>query len=129
MKKTLLLFSAIVEIPVGIVLLVAPAWLAAILLGAPLDTSAGLVMARLAGIAVLSLGVACGFGSRDAQSRAATGVVVALLFYNVAVIVLLLSSRCCDSMTGSGLLPASAFHTALAVWCIACLRAGCRPKD
>jgi hypothetical protein len=120
--KRLLWATAIMEFMTGVVLVTAPAWLAAILLGAPLDTSAGRVMARLAGVALISLGIACWFGSRDVQSGAAAGVVVAMLVYNVAVVVLLVSSRLCAGIAGIGFFPVSALHTALAVWCIACLR-------
>jgi hypothetical protein len=80
-------------------------------------------VARLAGAALLSLGVACWFGSRDTQSRAAIGIVAAMLLYNLAAVALLVSLRYYAGMTGMGLLPASALHAVLAVWCIACLRA------
>jgi hypothetical protein len=46
-----------------------------------------------------------------------------MLLYNLAAVVLLVSLRYGVGMTGMGLLPASALHAALAVWCIACLRA------
>jgi hypothetical protein len=120
--KTLLWVTAIIEFTTGVVLEAVPIWLAAILLGAPLDTTAGRVMARLAGIALISLGMACWFGSRNVQSRAAAGIVVAMLVYNIAVVALLVSSRLCAGMAGTGLLAVSVLHTALAVWCIACLR-------
>ena len=119
----LLMTTAIVEVITGIALLAVPALLASILLGAALDTSAGLAVARLAGAALLALGLACWFGSRDTQSRAAIGIVAAMLLYNLAAVVLLLSLRYYVGMTGIGLLPASALHAALALWCIACLRA------
>jgi hypothetical protein len=121
--KKLFMTTAIIEIATGIALLTVPALLASILLGGDLDTSAGLAVARLAGAALLSLGVACWFGSRDVQSRAAIGIVAAMLLYNLAAVVLLVSLRYGVGMTGMGLLPASALHAALAVWCIACLRA------
>ncbi|MBT9611934.1 MAG: hypothetical protein IV108_01545 [Burkholderiales bacterium] len=121
--KTLLVFTAAIEIATGIALLTIPGLLAPALLGATLDTPAGLAVARLAGAALLSLGIACWFGSRDTQSRAAAGIVAAMLFYNLAAATLLLSLRYFVNMTGIGLLPASVLHAALAVWCIACLRA------
>ena len=119
--KKLLVVTAVIEIAVGLALLAVPAWLTPILLGGLLDTPAAAVVARLAGAALLSLGVACSFGSRDAQSRAAAGIVAAMLVYNFAAVVLILSARFCAGMTGVGLLPAAALHTALAVWCVACL--------
>jgi membrane protease YdiL (CAAX protease family) len=123
MMKKLLMTTAIVEMATGIVLLAVPALLASILFGGALDTSTGLAVARVAGAALLSLGVACWFAGRDARSRAAIGIVAAMLIYNLAVVVLCLSSRYGAGMTGMGLLPASTLHSALAVWCIVCLRA------
>jgi hypothetical protein len=116
--KTLLVLTAAIEIATGIALLAIPGLLAPTLLGAALDTPAGLAVARLAGAALLSLGIACWFGSRDTQSRAATGIVAAMLVYNLAAVTLLLSLRYYSNMTGTGLLPAAVLHAALAVWCI-----------
>jgi len=122
MMKKLLAVTALVEASVGIPLLFAPAMLASILLGSPLDTVPGLFVARLAGAALLSLGGACWAVRRDAQSRAAAGMVIVMLIYNVATAVLLVSARFFLGMTGIGLLPASAVHVVLAGWCIACLQ-------
>lgn len=116
--KLLLVVSAIIEIGTGTALLAIPARLAPILIGAELDTPAALAMARLAGAALFSLGMVCWFGSRDTGSRAAVGIVAAMLFYNLATIVLLVSLRYYVGMTGIGLLPAAGLHAALAVWCI-----------
>lgn len=120
--KTLLMITAAIEITTGIALLAVPALLASGLLGSPLDTPAGLAVARLAGVALLSLGVACGLGSRDTPSRAAAGIVAAMLLYNLAAVILLLSLRYSVGLTGIGLLPASVLHAALAVWCVVCLQ-------
>ena len=120
--KPLLLISALIEITTGVGLLVVPALLAPILIGAELDTPAGLAVARVAGAALLSLGIACWFGSRDTQSRAAFGIVVAMLVYNLAAATLLLALRFYLGLTGVGLLPAAAMHAALAAWCISVVK-------
>jgi len=121
--RVFLVASAIIEAAAGAALIAAPAWVASALLGAPLDAPAGLVVARLAGVALLSLGVACWSGSRDARSRAAFGIVAAMLLYNLAAVALLLSARFGAGLPGVGLVPTSALHAAMAVWCAACLRA------
>ena len=126
--KKLLQVSAIVEIATGIALLAVPALLVRILFGSALDEAAGLAVARVAGAALVSLGLACWFGSRDTHSRACLGIVAAMLVYNLGVFVLLVSLRYGAGMTGMGLLPVSALHVALAVWCIACLRMALSPK-
>ena len=126
--KNLLGISAIAELATGIVLLAAPALLSQILLGSTLDTAAGLAVARVSGVALVSLGLACWFGSRDTHSRACVGIVTAMLVYNLGVFMLLVSLRYGAGMTGIGLLPVSALHVALAVWCIFCLKMAWLPK-
>lgn len=118
MMRRLLITTAILEITTGVVLTALPAWTVSILLGEPPGTSAGLLVARLAGAALISLGTACWFAGRDTKSRAAAGVVAAMLVYNIAVVVLFLLSP----FRTAGLLLASALHIVMAFWCIACLR-------
>lgn len=56
--KKLLLFTGVAEAATGVALLVAPALVGRLLLGAEL-TSVSAVVARVAGIALLALGVGC----------------------------------------------------------------------
>jgi hypothetical protein len=60
----------------------------------------------------------------DTQSRAASGLVTALLFYNAAVVAVLVYANMGSSLSGIGLWPAVVFHAAMAVWCAACVRTG-----
>ena len=120
--KPLLVTSAIIEIAAGIAFMAVPALVVTVLLGPGLDSPAVSAMSRLAGAALLSLGVCCWFGSRDAPSRAVVGIVIALLIYNIAAVVLIVSLRYYANMTGVGLVPAGAFHAVLAVWCMVRLR-------
>lgn len=121
--KAFLITTAFLEIGIGLALLAVPALLTPLLLGGQLDTSVGLVVARVAGAALLSLGVACWNGSRDVQSGAARGIVAAMSFYNIGAVAVLSSARFCLGLTGIGLFPAAALHAALAVWCVVCLLA------
>ncbi len=84
----LLAIGAVLEIPVGLGLLVAPSPLASLLLAAPL-TGAGLVVARLAGGGLLGLGIACWFARSTPTTQAGLGVAGALLIYNVVACVTL----------------------------------------
>jgi hypothetical protein len=119
--RTLLVVSALLEVPTGLVLLIAPSLLVAVLLGAPLDNAAAGAVGRVAGAALLSLGVACWLARQDALSRAAKGLVGAMLLYNVAVMTVLVHARWGAGLFGPAFWPVLLAHGALAAWCIACL--------
>ena len=119
--KTLLIATAAIETAAGLALLGLPVLAGSLLLGEALDTPAALVVARIAGAALLSLGVACWLARNDAQGRAARGLVSAILLYNVAAVALLVYAGMVARLPGVGLWPTVVLHVAMAVWCTACL--------
>lgn len=120
--RTLLFVTALVEAGVGLVLAAAPSVLVSLLLGSPLDTSPGSAVGRLAGIALLTVGLFCWLARNNQPNRVTAGPVAAMLFYNLAAITLLVYVRLGLGLSGIALWPAVAAHAALALWCIACLR-------
>jgi len=114
----LLIVTAVIESGTGLALVTVPSVVSTILLGATLDPPVALVVARVAGAALFSLALACWLARNDEQSRAARGLIAAVLLYNVATAVVLVGS----GLYGIGLWPVVILHVALAVWCIACLR-------
>jgi hypothetical protein len=126
--KALLTFTAVVETGTGIALAATPSSAALVLLGSPLDSPAGLFIARVLGAALLSLGVVCWLTRGDVPGRTAAGVIAAMLLYNIAVASLLVYARFESGMSGAGLQPAVILHSALAVWCVACLRRSAQPR-
>lgn len=120
--RSLLIVTAVVETPTGLALLGLPSRVVPILLGASLDAPAALAVARVTGAALLALGVACWLARNDEKSRAAAGLVTALLLYNVAAVLVFVYARIGLGLSGIGLWPAVFLHAALAAWCIGCLR-------
>jgi len=122
LTRTLLTITAAVEAGTGVALAIAPSAVVLVLLGSPLDSPAGLVIGRVLGAALFALGAACWLARGDAEGRTAAGLIGAMLIYNIAVALLLGYARIGLEMSGGALLPAVILHSALAVWCVACIR-------
>jgi len=117
--KPLFTTTAAVEAGTGVTLAIAPSAVVLVLLGSPLDSPAGLVIGRVLGAALFSLGAACWLARDDEKGRTAAGLVAAMLLYNIAVVTFLGYARIGLGMSGAGLWPAVLLHSALAVWCVA----------
>ena len=118
----LLKLTAIIETATGLGLMATPSVVVRLLLGSPLDTSAAVMLGRVAGAALLALGVACWLARDDTQSRAARGLVVAMLIYNLIATAVLAFAGIGLGLHGVALWPAVVLHAAMGVWCGACLR-------
>src|SRR5947207_4782949 len=79
----LLKLTALIEAATGLALLALPSFVVRLLLGAEIS-GASMPLGRVAGAALLALGVACWLARDDTQSRATRGLVVAMLMYNIA---------------------------------------------
>jgi hypothetical protein len=115
--RQLLIVTALAETPVGAMLLVSPPLVAGLLLGASPDAPAALIVGRIAGAALLSLGVACWLARDDGSSLARRGLVAAMLLYNCASTAVLAHAGAVVGLAGVLMWPAVALHAALAVWC------------
>jgi hypothetical protein len=119
--KRLLKFTAIIEAATGLGLIAVPAFVVRLLLGAEI-TGASISLGRVAGAALLALGVACWFASDDGQNRAARGLGSAMVLYNVGVVLILGAAGFQFRSVGIALWPAVILHAAMSVWCLAALR-------
>lgn len=116
--KHLLITTAALEAATGLVLIALPSMLASVLLGSPLDTPAGLTVARVGGVALLTIGAACWLARLDAESRASRGLVCAMVIYNAGAVAIFLYAAFGLGLSGIGLWPALTVHAVLAGWCI-----------
>ena len=117
--KTLLTVTAVMEAGAGLGLVALPSAAVAVLLGSPLETPNAWAVGRLAGVALLALGAACWLSRNHAESRAAGGVVGAMIVYNLGAVIVLATAGIRSQPVGVALWPVVVLHAAMAVWCIA----------
>ena len=121
MMKRFLILTAVIEAATGLALIALPALVVRLLLGAEIS-GASIPLGRVAGAALLALGVACWLARDDAQSRATRGLVVAMLMYNLVATAVLAFAGIGLGLHGVVLWPAVVLHAAMGVWCVGCLR-------
>ena len=121
MMKTFLIVTAFLEAATGLALLVLPAFVVKLLLGAEIS-GAAIPLSRVAGIALLALGIACWLAGGDTKSRATQGLVTAMLLYNFGVAAILGITGMQSQPIGIALWPAVILHVAMGVGCIFCWR-------
>jgi hypothetical protein len=120
----LLTATATIETGTGFALLVMPTAVVRLLLAAPLETAAAITLGRVGGAGLLALGIACRLARDDAHSRAARGLVAAMVLYNFGVAVIFGAAGIRSQPVGIALWPAVMLHAAMTVWCIASLLGG-----
>jgi hypothetical protein len=116
----LMIVTALAETGTGLLLLVWPALVFALLLGWLQAAPETLLIGRVAGAAVISIGVASWPARHGARTPAQLGVLAGLLTYNVLAALLLAFAGAGLKMAGILLWPAVVYHAALAAWCVAC---------
>jgi hypothetical protein len=109
--RSVLGIAAAVETITGLLLIVVPHLLAKLLLGAEV-TGVAVVIGRVAGIALLSLGVGCWLGRQEATGGWA---LAAMLLYNVLVTLYLAWVGLGGEFVGVLLWPAVVVHAVLTV--------------
>src|SRR5438034_10465619 len=117
----LLKLTAIIEAATGLGLIAVPAIVVRLLLAAEIS-GATIPLGRVAGVALLALGVASWLASYDEQSCAARGLLSAMVLYNFGATLILAMAGIGSGFVGIALWPAVILHAAMAVWCVGCLR-------
>ena len=104
-----LAFASIFEAATGLALITAPALLTQLVLGAPLDSGAFLI-AKIAGLALISLAIACWPRTPEHPH----GAYQAMLVYNAVAALLLLNAGIAKTASGILLWPIGILHLGLA---------------
>jgi hypothetical protein len=120
-RKHLLLTTALLEAGVGLLLLVWPPVPIVLLLGVDQASPEALAIARVAGAALLALGVACWLGRNDQGRPAQQGLLLGVLIYDVGAAMILAYTGWFGNLAGIALWPGVVLHTALAGWCLVSL--------
>ena len=120
--KALLMVTAVIEGLVGLALFVMPELTVWLLLNTPLDSVGGVLITRVGGVAITSLAFLCWRARGFQDSRAAGGIVTAMLFYNIAVAAVLILGGSRLDLKSVFIWPVIFLHIALAIWCAANVR-------
>ena len=113
--------SAVMEAGAGLALLAVPDLAIRLVFGSP-GTETGVALARLAGVALLSLGAACWLARDDGSSAAARALVGGMFTYNAAVVALVVTGSL--GPAGPLLWGLALVHGLMALWCLSLLRGG-----
>jgi hypothetical protein len=113
--------TAIGEGATGLLLLVVPSVLFALLLGLEQTSPEAILVARLTGAALVAIGVTCWLARNDHVGPAQLGLLTGVLIYDVGATVLLAYAGLVLSMVGFALWPAVVLHAVLSIWCLFCL--------
>ena len=124
MIKSLLIITAVFEVFTGVALLALPSRAGLSLTGSPIDATAGVIIARVAGAALLVIGVACWLARDHGYSPGGQALIWGLLTYNVAAAAVLGFAGIASAANGPAIWPGTAAHVGLAMFCIVVLALG-----
>lgn len=122
MLRLLLVVTAIAEGATGLAFLVVPNIPVWLLFGQPVDSPLTGIIGRFVGAVLIAVSLLCWRAAEDARSRAAAGVVLAMLVYDVIAAALFAYARFGLELAGPALWVAIVGHLVLALWCVAGLR-------
>mgnify|MGYP001291958535 CR=1 FL=1 len=112
-----LTLTAIFECATAIALLAAPQTFILLLFEVALNEPIAILVAQIAGAALFTIAIAC-WQSRNFLNEPLTfGLLQALLFYNIAVALLLVYGAMNYSLISAGVLLVTITHFLFAVWC------------
>jgi hypothetical protein len=129
MTRLLLIMTAVFEAATGLLLMIWPSEVLALLFGPGSAAPLGPGGARVAGVVLLALGIACWLTRELGPTPAGRRMITTMLAYNVAVAAVLAAAGIHYAPVGIALWPAVIIHCVLAVWCVTSLRQGVLVAD
>lgn len=118
--RLLLKVTAIIEGITGLALAIVPSSVINMLLGISLTgDSTAVLMARLAGLALVAMALGCWLSRSDTQMYVMLKVITG---YNILAMTGLMYIGLVERYSGVGLWSAVLVHLVLLIWCISCLR-------
>jgi hypothetical protein len=109
----LLIAEAVVVGMAGLALLLIPSMAVSVAFRSSLNDSVGTFVGRVAGATLFTLGIICWMWRNSPGNRTRTGLAGAMLFYDTALVVVLLSAPFSDGLSGAGRWPAIAIRLGL----------------
>lgn len=102
----------------GVALVVFPAFVTGAVLGVSLTEPAALVVSRVAGTALLSLGIISWMVASEGRSKPGKSLVTGLAIYNTLIMMVMVYTITLQDFTSAGLWIVILLHALLAGWCI-----------
>ena len=121
-RTHLLIVTACGEMATGLSLLAVPAIPLRLLIGVEQASPEAIFVARVAGAALLAIGVGCWLGRSDQLGPAQRGLIAGILVYSAVVAGLLVYAGLFLNVVDIALWPAVAVHAVLLAWCVFSLR-------
>ena len=113
--------TSLLEIVAGLALLSVPAVAIKMVFGVDQAHPEALAVGRLAGAALLAIGVACWAAQGDRASPSQRGLLQGALVYNIGAVVVVGYAGSMLDLAGVALWPTVLLHIGLAAWCLVCL--------
>ncbi len=117
--KAFLSLTAILEGITGLTLILIPTFIVPLSLSTPLEEPGGIISARIAGIAITSLALACWFSKNNKNNA---GVLKSLLFYNFTIIAIFIYAIMTYELTSQFLGLIMVAHLGLGFWGVILLK-------
>lgn len=117
--KLLLKSTSIIEGLTGLAIIFIPNILTNLLLGLSMNEVSGLILSMVAGVALLAIAIVCWLVSEQENSLA---VVKGLMFYNIAVVGIVLYSAIHFYVYNTLFFTIAGFHFIYGTWCLIVVR-------